>query len=303
MVNHRKIPMLERQLKSRVKMRGRGPIDSLNNVVKNIDLDDPKTKLAIAVAPYVGKALWSMGKAGYKAINNRFGSTNNPNFQPALPGEDPLHAPSYNYLGPGSDVNRRIAMGVKPVNETDRAAMRHDLEYSAIQSSFRNGKITRAEAENLTRMSDNKLQKALSEVKPATTGETVINKVANVAIGAKKLGEDVGILDKGEFVGYGKKKPLSNLKKQALRQVGHGKKKKGNKADVNRLLSLLGAQLVSRYKKQRGGNLKQVTDSIGNFFNQTIPHTFTKTIPAPFIGAYNDTRKGIQHAYDTTLGY
>lgn len=302
-----RVMRIEKQLNSLVKQRGKGVLDTVNGYVNKIDLNDPKTQLAITVAPYIGKALWSLSKAGYKAINNRFGKSIDDKFQPALPGEDPAHAPGYNFLGPGSNAQQRIKMGVQPVNQTDRAAMQHDLEYTAIKNSFLNGRITREQADRLTRLSDNKLQRTLSDVKPATTGETVVNKVANVAIGAKKVGEDLGLLDAGEFVGLtgnGKKRPLNKLKKQAFKQVGHGKKKKKN-AKLNKMLAMIGAQLLlkARKDKQHGGNMKQITDSIGNFFNQTIPHTFTKTIPGPFIGAYNDTSRGLQNAYNTVIGY
>ena len=37
------------------------------------------------------------------------------------------HLPRMNYCGPGTNVNRRIKMGVKPMDKLDEAAFRHDL--------------------------------------------------------------------------------------------------------------------------------------------------------------------------------
>ena len=36
------------------------------------------------------------------------------------------HLPGYNYCGPGTDYNRRVRTGVRPVNALDSASMVHD---------------------------------------------------------------------------------------------------------------------------------------------------------------------------------
>lgn len=48
-----------------------------------------------------------------------------------LPVEDTLelHFPSYNYMGPGTHVLNRVAKHVQPINQTDAAAMVHDINY------------------------------------------------------------------------------------------------------------------------------------------------------------------------------
>ena len=35
-----------------------------------------------------------------------------------------------NYAGPGTDVIGRLRLGIKPVNTADKAAQRHDLDYT-----------------------------------------------------------------------------------------------------------------------------------------------------------------------------
>ena len=37
------------------------------------------------------------------------------------------HLPGYNFAGPGTDVERRLAEGVEPMNELDAACLVHDL--------------------------------------------------------------------------------------------------------------------------------------------------------------------------------
>lgn len=37
-----------------------------------------------------------------------------------------LHAPGYNYCGPGTNYYKRKSMGVQPMNELDAACMEHD---------------------------------------------------------------------------------------------------------------------------------------------------------------------------------
>lgn len=38
------------------------------------------------------------------------------------------HLPGYNFCGPGTNVNRRLKNGVKPMNSLDAACLRHDLD-------------------------------------------------------------------------------------------------------------------------------------------------------------------------------
>jgi len=40
-----------------------------------------------------------------------------------------LHYPHYNYLGPGTKLQKRLARGDKGLNKLDEAAKRHDIFY------------------------------------------------------------------------------------------------------------------------------------------------------------------------------
>ncbi len=41
-----------------------------------------------------------------------------------------LHVPTYEFLGPGTKLERKLRKGVEPKNELDRAAMYHDIAYA-----------------------------------------------------------------------------------------------------------------------------------------------------------------------------
>ena len=112
-----------------------------------------------------------------------------------------LHAPLANYEGPRTDVIRRVREGVKPTSYTDAAAKKHDIQYHNIGVQLAKGQITRAQAIQQIKSSDNKLMKS------ALTNKLSINPVehmhANLAmlgIGGKKVMQGVGALDELKFV-------------------------------------------------------------------------------------------------------
>ena len=46
----------------------------------------------------------------------------------------PLHWPGFNYMGPGTPLQKHLKRGVKPSNRLDTIAMQHDLDYSKAKS-------------------------------------------------------------------------------------------------------------------------------------------------------------------------
>lgn len=40
------------------------------------------------------------------------------------------HFPGYQYLGPGTNLETRMELGIEPINDLDRIAMMHDIGYS-----------------------------------------------------------------------------------------------------------------------------------------------------------------------------
>lgn len=47
-----------------------------------------------------------------------------------------LHYPGYQFLGPGSNLKKRLARGDRGVNELDRLALQHDLKYAENQDDL-----------------------------------------------------------------------------------------------------------------------------------------------------------------------
>lgn len=77
------------------------------------------------------------------------------------------HLPGYNYCGPGTDYNRRIRTGVKPVNALDAAALVHDkytetrgpqLAKTPAQVWAADKRLAKAAAKILVRAIDPRLQ-------------------------------------------------------------------------------------------------------------------------------------------------
>ena len=132
-----------------------------------------------------------------------------------------MHVPLGNYIGPGSDVIRRLAENVKPTTRADRAAQRHDIDYYNIRSGLRKTTLTHNQAREQVRQADNLLMK--ESRKGLTNITNPLNQMHSAAalsgIKAKTIGEDVGVVDPLLFVGKGKcKDPLAKMRKQMIRR-------------------------------------------------------------------------------------
>lgn len=116
-----------------------------------------------------------------------------------------MHVPLGSYIGPGSDVVRRLAENVKPTTRTDRAAQRHDIDYYNIRSGMRKSRISSQQAREKVRQADNLL------MAESRRGITNIANPLNMAhsaaalsgIKAKTIGEDINVIDPLLFVGRG----------------------------------------------------------------------------------------------------
>lgn len=131
------------------------------------------------------------------------------------------HIIAGNWMGPSTQVQKRLARGDKGTTASDEAAKHHDLAYVRIASERRNKLITEPQAATAIRMADNKLQ---SEIRQGLSKDkSLLNKVHASAgwsgMAIKKIAEDVGALDRGAFVGKGSKKsdPAHKLRKLADR--------------------------------------------------------------------------------------
>ena len=134
-------------------------------------------------------------------------------------GKKERHVPLASYEGPGTDVERRLKERVLPTTKVDRAAMNHDVSYFNIRSGLRDATLSVPEAKKKVREADNRLiseaKRNLITTNPANMGHAV---AALAGIKTKEIAEDVGIIDKLQFVGKGKKKkdPLKQLRKEMI---------------------------------------------------------------------------------------
>ena len=78
-----------------------------------------------------------------------------------------LHIPSYNYCGPGTKLNKRLARGDKGINQLDEACKEHDIaysKYSNLEKRHEADKILAAKAINRFKASDSNLGEKLSSL-------------------------------------------------------------------------------------------------------------------------------------------
>lgn len=128
----------------------------------------------------------------------------NPKSRPLYPGEK--HAvelsgeykgSSYNYMGPGTQLAKRLARGDPPINEADAIAKTHDIAYSKLGDIKDPEALKEAElkADKEAIKGWAKLENKLPEVK-----------VAIASISAKMAGQLAGKIPWGVYAGKGKRR-------------------------------------------------------------------------------------------------
>jgi hypothetical protein len=96
--------------------------------------------------------------------------------------------------GPGTNVEERLARGDVGVNKLDECCKAHDIAYS------------KAEDHKDVRKADDVLIGCSGNLGDDSSPEWS-RKVVQTLIGAKKIGEDLGVVDKMMFTGGGYTKP------------------------------------------------------------------------------------------------
>jgi len=142
-------------------------------------------------------------------------------------GKREMHFFAANYLGPNTDIMRRMKEQIKPTSSVDAAAKRHDLSYFNIRQMLRDKDIIPSLAKEKVRVADNLL---IAEAERSKKGlfnpvNTAHAAAAITGMKSKKVAEDIGLLDELKFVGKGKKDPLKKLRKS----MSCAKKSKGKK--------------------------------------------------------------------------
>lgn len=148
-------------------------------------------------------------------------------------GQLELHAPFANYMGPRTNIVRRVREHIKPTTASDAAAKKHDIQYHNIGVKLARGQINRQQAIAQVKASDNQLLRTAAINK--LTGINPVNQLhataALVGISGKKIAQGIGAMDELKFVGTQDGEILEG-----------GRKKKGRQKDLVK-------DLKKRFKK------------------------------------------------------
>ena len=127
-----------------------------------------------------------------------------------------------NFDGPGTKIIRRLSNNDQGITPVDNVAKRHDIDYTLAQQS-----ATKQQQLKAIRNADIRMINSLQKLAKNST-DTPLNIQASMkAIQIKKLGENIGILNKAKFSGKLKQYSASdnillNSHKQQLIQQGLG---------------------------------------------------------------------------------
>ena len=101
---------------------------------------------------------------------------------------------NYNYAGPGTKVEERLAQNIQPIDAIDAAAKQHDIDYTLnFQEKMKQGKtVSKKEVQDADKRFVEKVKMNRNDNKLFATAIPPLFK-------AKKLAEDTGILDHTSF--------------------------------------------------------------------------------------------------------
>jgi len=180
-----------------------------------------------------------------------------------------------NYMGPGTEVIKRLKRGDPGRTPADTVAKRHDIDYTLAQ-----GARTTAGQLQQIRTADTRMINSLKRIK-ASKGDAGRNIEAGMKlIQAKNLAEDVGLLNKNKFAGSLNKisdpdNVLLMSNRASLTQQGYGLTLPGASLK-NKLIRVMGKKItgVSRSKTLPGMKTYKLKGSgaIADFIaNKALP--------------------------------
>jgi len=192
-----------------------------------------------------------------------------------------------NYMGPGTEVIKRVRRGDPGRTPADMVAKRHDIDYALAQ-----GQPTKAKQLQAVRDADNRMIRTLKSIaKGAHGGDAQRNIQAGMRlIQAKTIGEDLGLLDKSKFAGdlakvSDKDKVLLMSNQARLTQQGYGmlpgdelKMKLLKKMVREKKMKSLGDR--AKTKSISGGKAKYATSKAPyKTINKNRGASYSKTLP------------------------
>ena len=139
-----------------------------------------------------------------------------------------------NFMGPGTQVIKRLERGDPPRTESDAVAKRHDIDYV-----LASGEPTLEDQLKAVRLADSRMVKSLERIEKSKgdAGRNIF--LGKNLIKAKMMGEDIGVLSKKEFAGplvklSDKEKDILLTNQAKLAQDGYGRKRPGD--DLKQML-------------------------------------------------------------------
>jgi len=178
-----------------------------------------------------------------------------------------------NFMGPGTEVVKRVARGDKGRTPSDNVAMRHDIDYQ-----IATGMKTKAAQRKAGRDADNRMISSIKRLE-ATGGDARKNILMGKAIIAKTMAEDIGVMSKDKFLGKLEKMSdkdaiLLKSKRAELSQMGYGHPgeklkhklmmKHSGKGLGGDGLGGDGYKLAGRHRQRGRGKAKTLMDFIKN---------------------------------------
>jgi len=188
----------------------------------------------------MGKAMYQKAKMAGNLASRAYGSSIGKKAINMLPSSDDTARQGYagekhailqlengrygvaNYMGPGTEVIKRLERNDPPRTKSDRVAMRHDIDYALAQNAS-----SREEQVKLIRQADNTMVNSLNRISKEKGDRKKNIFQGRRGIQAKMMAEDSGVMNKGSYSGELKRltdheKQLLNKHKQSLVQQGYG---------------------------------------------------------------------------------
>lgn len=139
-----------------------------------------------------------------------------------------------NFLGPGTQIIKRLERGDPPRTESDAVAKMHDINYE-----LASGEPSLEDQLKSVRMADKRMVNSLERIERAKGDAPRNIFLGKNLIKAKMLGEDIGVLSKKEFAGplvklSDKEKDILLTNQSKLAQDGYGRKRPGS--DLKQML-------------------------------------------------------------------
>lgn len=151
-----------------------------------------------------------------------------------------------NYMGPGTQVIKRLKRGDPPRTKSDKTAMRHDIDYALAA-----GAPNKVQQDKMIRAADQRMVKNLNRI-AKNKGDAKKNIFqGRRLIQGKMAAEDIGLMEKGSFGG-----PLGKISDSDLLILNQNKDKLGQEGFGNLPAQQLKMKLIRQHRRTKGKGLK-----------------------------------------------